>query len=135
MLTNTIIANFPSNVEKIKETVQLDKGQIWMAELIGRGSVQKSKRPVIILQNDMASLHSPCVTIVPLSSQINKRNLPTHVYISKSTGLYMDSIALCEQIQTIDKSQLMNFTGVQLDKKIVNDITKGVLTQLGVKFH
>ena len=129
MLAKTV-TSFPSN-SAVNET-ELRKGQIWYAKLSGMGSVQNATRPVLVFQNDMASRHSPCVLILPISSKTNKRSLPTHVFLDKNVGLSVDSVVLCEQITTIDKTQLINFTGITLDKAKMMEVLKGIMIQLGV---
>ncbi len=43
-------------------------------------------------------------------SQLKKYHLPTHVLLSEQ-GLHKDSLALCEQIITLDKSHLVHRIG------------------------
>lgn len=123
-----------SNIEKNKNKnmTLLIKGQIWFARLTGEGSVQNNIRPVIVFQNDMASKYSPVVTVIPMSSRVNKKML-THVFIDKNVGMPVDSIALCEQIQTIDRKQMMEFANVGLNGSYLNEIKKGVMIQLGIQ--
>lgn len=72
--------------------------------------VQGGRRPVIIVSNNKANKYSPVVTIAPLTSQVRKRFLPTHVTLF-AEGLSTVSIALCEQLTTIDKCQLIRRVG------------------------
>lgn len=132
MLTNKITV-LPSN-NAVSET-ELRKGQIWYAKLEGIGSVQNNTRPVVVFQNQKASQYSPVVTCLPISSKTHKRSLPTHVFLDKNVGLSVDSVVLCEQILTVDKSQLVNFTGITLDKAKMMEILKGILIQLGVSVN
>lgn len=86
------------------------RGDIWMADLrIGIiGSEQGEIRPVLVVQNNIGNKHSPTVTIIPLTSK-TKNNLPTHVIIDELSP--NKSIALAEQIRTIDKSRLKKYIG------------------------
>ena len=54
---------------------------IWLADIPApKGShVQHGRRPVVIISNNLANTHSPVVTVIPLTSQMNKHQLPTHV--------------------------------------------------------
>ena len=46
---------------------------IWLAALPETGdSVQHGTRPVIVVSNDMANRYSPVISIVPLTSNLNK---------------------------------------------------------------
>lgn len=85
---------------------------IFMAELRedSEGSLQSGTRPVLIVSNEKANQFSPIITIVPLTSNTKKRNLPTHVRIEQC-GLECPSIALAEQIASINKNQLRRKMG------------------------
>ena len=63
---------------------------------------------------------SPTVVIAAITSQINKKRLPTHILIS-TKFLPRDSIVLLEQIRTIDKSRLINRIAT-LDNEIMEKI-------------
>lgn len=81
--------------------------EIYQAALpIIKGShIQSGCRPVLVISNDMANKFSPVVTVVPLTTRLGKKCLPTHVTLLTS-GLRGVSLALCEQILTIDKARL-----------------------------
>ena len=92
--------------------MNLKRYEIWMADLPkGKNShVQAGCRPVIIVSNDVANAHSPVITVVPLTSRLAKNSLPTHVHL-REQGLTKDSLALCEQIISLDKSRLIRLVG------------------------
>ena len=100
------------NVNVVKE---LDRGVIAMVELPeGKGSIQGGLRPCVIVSNSASCKYSPVVICVPLSSNINKKKLPTHAIITpneKSNRLKRASVALCEQIITITKDSIRFATG------------------------
>lgn len=66
------------------------------------GSEQRSGRPAIVVSNNAQNSTSDVVQVVYLTTK-PKTDLPTHVTI-RSTNLV--SIALCEQICSIDISRL-----------------------------
>lgn len=86
--------------------------EIWLGDLPSpKGEhVQSGHRPLLIISNDTANEHSPVVTVVPLTSRLNKHHLPTHVFLHEQ-GLHKDSIALCEQIISLDKCHLIRRIG------------------------
>lgn len=89
------------------------RGDIYMARLSDDedgGSLQEGMRPVLIVSNDMANEHSPVITIVPLTSQMRKKPLPTHVLI-RECGLIKPSVVLAEQIMSLNKCRLENRMG------------------------
>ncbi len=87
-------------------------GDIYMATLDtdSEGSLQSGMRPVLIVSNDKANEFSPVITIIPITSRLGKKRLPTHVYMT-SCGLARPSIALAEQITSINKSRLTKKVG------------------------
>lgn len=88
----------------------IKRGQIWYADLGNTydGSVQGGKRPIVIVSNNKGNYYSPILLVVPITSSNTKHSLPTHVDIQ----LKAPSIALCEQILTINKKSLISFEGV-----------------------
>ena len=91
---------------------RLLRGEIYYANLNPViGSEQGGIRPVLIVQNDIGNTYSPTIVIVPLTKQTKKSRLPIHVRIPRSCGLEGDSLALTEQLRTIDRSRLGSFIG------------------------
>lgn len=94
---------------------ELSRGSIVMAELPqGQGSVQGGLRPVLIVSNSASCKYSPVLICVPLTSNTNKKKLPTHALITpneKDNRLRRASVALCEQIITIAKDNIHFVTG------------------------
>lgn len=108
----------------------IKRGEIYLAKLKGGdGSVQNGLRPVVIAQNDIGNLHSTTTIIVPVTSKMTKHNLPTHFSIK---NLHKESIGLCEQIQTISKSQLIKAIGV-LDEVEMKNFNNALLESLDLK--
>ena len=93
-------------------TQKIHRGEIYYADLSPTiGSEQDGYRPVLIVQNNTGNRYSPTTQIVPITTQVKKTTLPIHVSISKCCGLETDSIALIEQLRTIDKSRLGEYVG------------------------
>ncbi|WP_026478183.1 type II toxin-antitoxin system PemK/MazF family toxin [Alkaliphilus transvaalensis] len=111
------------------------RGDVYFVDF---GDNKKSKkqlgvRPVVIVSNNKANIHSPVITIVPLTSRIKKKFLPTHVYIpaSSGSGLKSPSVALAEQVDSIDKNRLLEKRGNIASKAIMKKITKAIQIQIG----
>ncbi|HKI31615.1 MAG TPA: type II toxin-antitoxin system PemK/MazF family toxin [Gemmataceae bacterium] len=85
------------------------RGEGWRADLSPtRGSEQSGVRPVLVVQTDRANPHSPHTIIVPFTTKIRQKVLPSHVLVPAGEGgLTQDSVALCEQIRVIDNSRLL----------------------------
>jgi len=89
--------------------MEVKRGEIYFANLgdDNIGSEQSGSRPVLIVQNNIGNRFSPTVIVACITSKTFKNDIPTHVRINKEFyGLEQDSLILCEQIKTIDKSRL-----------------------------
>lgn len=108
------------------------RGEIYYADLSPvKGSEQGGIRPVLIIQNDVGNKHSPTTIVACLTTKCTeKHRLPTHIMLSKDCGLPKDSMALLEQIRTIDKSRLSNKIG-RISEEDMRKIEKGLLISLG----
>ena len=51
------------------------------------GSKQGDVRPCLCVQNNAGNTHSSTIVIVPITSSLGKKALPTYVIITKSCGL------------------------------------------------
>ena len=77
-----------------------------------KGSEQRGRRPVLVIQNDIGNEVSPTTIIAPLTTKSFTKEYPINVNISKGVaGLKENSTALLSQIRTIDKSSLENKIG------------------------
>ena len=66
---------------------------------------------MLILQNDTGNRYSTTTIVSPLTTQLDKPCLPTHVQLPASVGLAEPSVVLLEQVKTIDKSRLLEYVG------------------------
>jgi len=98
------------------------------------GSEQGGLRPVLVVQNNAGNTHSPTIVVVPITHNLNKRVLPTHVVIPQSSGLDTDSLALVEQIRTIDRSRIAGYIG-QVGINAQNEIDAALLVCVGIEEH
>ena len=116
----------------MNEDMRIRRGDIYFADLNPvRGSEQGGIRPVVIMQNNTGNRHSPTTQVVPLSTNVDKKaDLPTHYKLPPVSGLDQPSIALAEQLATIDKSRLSGYIG-HLDYFYLYGINKAVLISVG----
>lgn len=95
--------------------VNLERGHIVMVDFgKAEGSIQSGLRPCVVVSNSASCRFSPVVICVPLTSNTNKKSLPTHTLIKPNANdnrLRKASIALCEQITTITKDSVRFVTG------------------------
>ncbi|HEX9941592.1 MAG TPA: type II toxin-antitoxin system PemK/MazF family toxin [Thermoanaerobaculia bacterium] len=106
------------------------RGDVFWAELSPRsGSEQHGKRPVIVLSHD-AFNGTPSwqsVIVIPCStSGAQRRRGPTAVFLAAGTGgLPEDSVAVCHQITTLDRSKLTCRIG-SLPEPALRDVEEGL---------
>lgn len=90
-------------------------------------------RPAVIVQNDIANVHSPVLIIVPISTvkEITKP-LPIMVPLKQGEGgLKEDSYADCGQIRTVDKKRIATRMGV-LSNAVMEKIDKALKQSLAL---
>ena len=114
----------------METTQKILRGQIYLAKLSGKGSEQRGKRPVLILQNDIGNKHSPTTIVAPITSSMKKKFLPVHVPI-ESNRLYKNSMVLCEQVQVIDKSRLGKLL-CRISDKTLTEVDKAMAVSVGI---
>ncbi len=91
--------------------MQIKRGDVYIAELDPVvGSEQGGCRPVLIVQADRGLRNAPTAVVLPITSQ-TKPALPTHAFLVGASGLSAGSIALAEQIRTLDKTRLRKRIG------------------------
>ena len=112
----------------------MKKGDIYYADLSPVvGSEQGGNRPVLTVQNDVGNRYSPTVIVAAITSQTGKASLPTHIRISmQESGLPKSSVALLEQIRTIDKSRLKQYVG-RISKNEMAMVDKAIQVSFGIR--
>jgi mRNA interferase MazF len=109
------------------------KGDLFYADLGETvGSEQSGCRPVLIIQNNVGNRYSPTVIVSPLTKQYKKMMQPTHVALGHRFGLTEDSVALLEQIRTIDRLRLRRYIGT-VDSETMNQIDRAITISFGLK--
>lgn len=110
------------------------RGDMWLVDF-GKSDKVTSKqlgvRPAIVVSNSRANTYSPVVALLPLSTHINKAKLPTHVVMTEQDGVIKPSFAMAEQIQTIDKTDMIKKLSTITDQTMYR-IEKAMLIQLGL---
>jgi mRNA interferase MazF len=78
---------------------------------------------------------SPTVIVAAVTSKSKKTSLPTHVQIKLEDGkLPRESMAMLEQIRTIDKDRLLDYVG-RVDKLTSLAIERAALVSLGIDLY
>ncbi len=76
------------------------------------GREMKKTRPAIVIQEETISQNSPYVTVMPISSRVEKLTA-IDVYVPKDekNRLMSDSIIKVRQISSFDKARVIHFIG------------------------
>lgn len=107
--------------------MELRRYDIIEAELqYGSGSIQKKRRPYIIVSNDAGNTNADIITVMPLTHIIKKKHLPVHgcLQAESETGLSTYSMILGEQPQTICKEEVIRKLGNVSNQKQRNNVNK-----------
>lgn len=112
--------------------MDIKRGEIYYADLSPVvGSEQGGLRPVLVVQNDVGNRYSPTVIVCAITSQMTKAKLPTHVELcAGEAALPRASVALMEQIRTIDKRRLKQRLG-EAAPAVMRAVDKALLVSLG----
>lgn len=105
----------------MEQVENLKRGDVFMANLgYQRGNVQGGIRPVVVIQNDIGNKNSPTIVVVPLTTKRKDSFYPFHVKLRKELSeLEEDSVVLCEQPRTIDKTDILEYVTALCHKEIV----------------
>ena len=98
-----------------------------------KGSEQAGKRPVLVISRERINQVLPVVNVIPLTSRKSASRViyPNEVLLPAGTaGLQVDSIALCYQIRTLDKSRLEQDLGQLVDMRLRHEILEAIRFQL-----
>lgn len=108
----------------------MKRGEIYMASIERKkGSETGGKRPVIVIQNDIANKYSPVVICAPITHRLKHMDLPTHVFLKDE--LKFPSIIQLEQITTLDKSKL-GIRICKLDHEKMKEVDNAIMVSLGL---
>lgn len=111
--------------------MEVKRGDIYLADLNPVvGSEQGGERPVIVVQNNIGNRYSPTIIVIAVSSKCYKKDLPVHVELNNEY-LAKKSIALLEQVRTIDKTRLIEYLG-RISKREMNEIEKALYVSLDI---
>ena len=128
------MAKQPKIIELVSSVIP-KRGEIYLVNFDPSiGAEIKKTRPGLILQNDIANRYSSVTIVAAITSFSDKdgKTYPTEVFIGVSEGgLDNDSVALLNQIRTIDKRRLVKKLGVLKDKTMAQ-IDKAI--QISLEF-
>ena len=96
------------------------------------GAEIRKTRPAVIVQNDIANRHSPITIVAAITSQFDEPLYPTELLIrSAEGGLSVDSVALLNQIRSIDRQRLVKRLG-SVKTDTLERIDRAIQLSLGI---
>lgn len=107
--------------------MELHRYDIIEAELdYGSGSIQKKRRPYIIVSNESGTINANIISIMPLTHVIKKLYMPVHgcIDVNSNNGLKKYSMVLGEQPQTICKDEVIRKLGSVTDQSQKNMVNR-----------
>jgi len=115
----------------------MKRGETYWAQLSPRsGSEQQGRRPVIIVSHDAFNQAAgwQTVIVVPVStSTAQAARGPTAIHLpAGSGGLKKESIAVCHQVTTLDRSKLTQFIGL-LGVQLLSQVDDGLKAALQLR--
>jgi mRNA interferase MazF len=115
----------------------MKRGDLYWADLIPRsGSEQRGRRPVLIVSHDGFNQVPGWrfIMVVPISTPVGQAILgPTAIHLPKGIGgLKKESIALCHQVTTLDRSKLTETIGT-LSPDLLEAIEEGLRATLNLQ--
>lgn len=112
--------------------MEIKRGDIFLVDLpINKGHIQSGKRPVIVVQNDIGNKFSPTTIVVCMTKQTKKGFQPTHVHMHGIPNKQLQCQILCEQLYTVDKTQLIKKVG-QIGTKTLYELDKALKVSIGL---
>ena len=108
----------------------MKRGEIYYADLNPTiGSEINKKRPVLIISNNANNKGSSTVTVLPITSNINKIYPFEAAVDHKKTGLQNPSKIQCQQIRTISKLRITTAAVGKVDQHVLQQI------EVALKLH
>jgi len=108
------------------------RGEIWLVSMepVAGHEIGKT-RPALIISNNRNNEFSSTVTVIPITSSI-ERVYPFEVLILKNeSGLTSDSKIKCNQIRTVDKLRLIKPAG-NLSPDKMKKVKKALMIHLDI---
>jgi mRNA interferase MazF len=118
---------------KASRVARPQRREVWLVSFDPTiGAEIKKTRPALVLQNDIANRASPINIVAAITSQFEEPTYPTEVLIkAPEAGLTTDSVALLNQIRSIDRRRLVRRIGVVSPMTMIN-VERALVISLGL---
>jgi mRNA interferase MazF len=110
------------------------RGEIYLTALdptVGH-EIQKT-RPALVIQNDTSNRYSAVTMVAPITSTVRLPLSPLHVILppDRSTGLALSSVAVFNQIRTVDRQRLIKKLG-EVDALVMAEVGEAIKAAFGL---
>ena len=110
------------------------RGEIYLTALdptVGH-EIQKT-RPALVIQNDTSNEHGATTIVAPITSTVRTPLSPVHVLLpaNVTTGLSASSVALLNQIRTVDRRRFRKRIGAA-DEQTMQQVDEAIHISLGL---
>ena len=109
------------------------RGEVWLVSFDPTiGAEIKKTRPTLILQNAIANRASTITIVTAITSQFEEPIYPTEVLIkTPEAELTVDSVAVLNQIRSIDQRRLVRRLGMARPATMMN-VERALMISLGL---
>jgi mRNA interferase MazF len=110
------------------------RGEIYLTALdptVGH-EIQKT-RPALVIQNDTSNRYSAVTMVAPITSTVRLPLSPLHVLLpaDRSTDLTLASVAVFNQIRTVDRQRLVKKLG-EVDASVMAEVGEAIKAAFGL---
>lgn len=114
-------------------TLTIKRGDIFYYDFgVQEGSVQSGQRPVLVIQASNLNQRAPTIIVAAITSVNKKQYLPSHILLGEHFGLGKPSMVLLEQLQTVNKSDLVKYIGYVDDEAVWHEINFALKLTFGL---
>lgn len=112
---------------------KIKRGEMYLINLNPNIGAEIGKiRPAVVISNDVNNTYADTITVIPITSSVDKV-YPFEVLLEKGAGgLDKDSKAKCNQIRSIDKKRLHKYIGTLKEDKI-KELEEAILIHLDIR--
>ncbi|HST78935.1 MAG TPA: type II toxin-antitoxin system PemK/MazF family toxin [Verrucomicrobiae bacterium] len=110
------------------------RGEIYLTALDPTlGHEIKKTRPALIIQNDVSNEHSLTTMVAPITSTVRTPLSPVHALLAADeiTGLSVPSVALLNQIRTVDRRRFVKRLGI-VDAQTMQQVDEAIRISFGL---
>ena len=113
--------------------MEFGQKQIWMLNFDPSfGHEYRKVRPALIIENSRFTQSGNLITVLPISSKVNKRDeLDVYLPKDKKNRLMKNSIIKTKQISSFDKRRFIKYIG-ECDVSVFQEVQENIASYLSI---